>query len=279
MSTTSALLGMLAVCLLAAPAFAEPTFSVHDTASPDAVDNLRIGIAQFDTPALSRLFDGGRAISAGLDLPLSGGLAVSFDTYDLFGMRGAAANDVLSLDPLQLRYRFALPGGMSPITQPYASLGGGLGLMGVIGDALPLPRAGIGPVASASVGMELPQGFTVELSVNGGQSAQMPYYAWQLRLGSGFRDLGDLGALGRWAFAGRSEDGVVRAVRGDRLQIALAPNARLRVGDELAIEYHSWTEMRVAHVRVLAVSSDGVAIARVLRATETIKPGYQVHAW
>lgn len=279
MRLTSAALGLLTACLWAAPAAAAPAYSVQAPASPDAVDNLRIGVAQFGTPAISQLFDGGRAISAGLDWPLRGGLAVAFDTYDLFGMRGVAANDVLSIDPLQLRYRFALPGGLNVSSQPYGTVGAGVGLVGVVGDGVPLPRVGIGPTGSLGVGMALPQGCTLELSLNAGEAGPVPYYGWQLRLGSGFNELGDIGALARWAFAVRSEDGVVRAVRGDRLQIALAPNAQLHVGDELAVEYRTWTTLRVAQARVLAVSSDGLAIARVLRETEMIKPGYQVHAW
>jgi hypothetical protein len=266
-----------------------PAFGWRMPAMP--FDNMRLGVAQLHNHAISRLFGGNGGLSVGLDVPLGQGLAVAIDTMNL-RKDYTAGQYWLSVNPVQLRYRMGLSADTAASVQPFVTLGAGLTAMGLFGQS-DLPRLGVGPAFSSGVGATLWDTVALEAGVQGGQAAQIPYWGWMLRAGTGF---GSLDRLTRWLPAqvaaapqppvasrpsvpARSLTGRVVEVTGDRLTIAYPQAPTEGVGDDLLIFYQDGIVVKVARARVVELLPDGRAVAQVVANTEPVRPGYQVRAW
>lgn len=277
-----------------------PSFGWRMPAMP--FDNMRLGVAQLHNNSISRLFGGNGGLSVGLDLPLGQGLAVALDTMNL-RKDYTAGQYWLSVNPVQLRYRMGLSADTSASVQPFVTLGAGLTAMGLFGQS-DLPRIGVGPAFSTGVGATLWDTVALEAGVQGGQAAQIPYWGWLLRAGTGF---GSLDRLTRWlppqaaaappapqapvavrpSVPARSLTGRVVEVAGDRLTIAYAQIPTEGVGDDLLVYYQDGIApgeprgfvVKVARARLVELLPDGRAVAHVVANTEPVRPGYQVRAW
>jgi hypothetical protein len=259
-------------------------------------DNVRLGLTQFQNRQVTRLFDG-PGVSLGLDVPLGAGLAVAFDSTNI-RQDFDAAHYWLSVNPVLVRYRLALNEGR-PI-RPFVTLGGGLAGMGLFGDG-PQPRLGLGPAASGGLGLAWNNTLALELGAQAGQVSQIPYWGWQLRVGTGF---GALDSLSRWLpqapaahvkpaaptaptaalpapprVSARSLSGQVLEVTGDRVVVGYDQAPSEGVGEDLLVYYQDGIVVKVAKVRVETLTADGRAIARVLDSTEPIRKGYRVRGW
>jgi hypothetical protein len=284
---------LVALCstLVGAPALAaedSPRLLIVDVPppapGPSLFDNFRLGMASFQDRATSALFGGGNAAAFGFDYPIGGGLAIGVDSFNLYKDYGTV-NYLLSINPVQLRYRLGLPTPAS-FLEPFATAGAGLSLMGLMGGPSGSGQFGMGPAASGGIGMSIHDAFTVELGVNGGKVAQIGYYGWQLRAGTTFQSLGDLKWLGlgkpavaRVAPRPAALSGLVRDVAGNRLVLTLAPGTAHRPGDEVLVYYKEDIEVKVARAKLVTVEPNGGAIAEVVVATEAVKPGYRIRAW
>lgn len=268
-----------------APAPAGPIVVTPPPAVPGRIDNMRFGLAHFGQGGIQELFAGGQAVSMGLDYRLAEGLAVGWDTFNLYQDYGGAAY-FLSINPVQLRYRMGLPWRENSVLAPFAAVGGGVTLMSLLGGPTGKPQLGMGFSASGGLGAIINDSITVELGMLTGQVGQIPYAGWQLRMGTGFNGLGSLGAVAegvgrvRLAVFGPAAPltGQVRAVEGDRLTIAFEHGAGA-IGEALLVYYVDGITVKVAKATLVAVDPDGAAVARVEAATEPIKPGYRVRAW
>lgn len=250
--------------------------------APSLMDNFRLGMGFFQDPGTSTLFGSGNAAAFGFDYPIGRGLAISLDTFNLFKDYGAVSY-FLSINPVQLRYRLGLPS-PAPFLTPFATAGAGVSLMGLVGGQAGNGQFGLGLAASGGVGTMINDALTLELGVNGGRVAQIGYYGWQLRLGTTFQSLGNLNWLNRGKaavarVAPRPIAGLVRDVAGNRLVLDLEAGTARQPGDEVLVYYKEEIEVKVARARIMSVEPSGEAIAEVLVATETIKPGYRIRAW
>ena len=291
MRARSLALAALAACVITAgPAAAQeapagPIVVTPPPTAPGRIDNMRFGLAHFGQGGIQELFAGGQAVSLGLDYRLAEGLAIGWDTFNLYQDYGGAAY-FLSINPVQLRYRMGLPWRENSVLAPFASVGGGATLMSLLGGPTGKPQLGLGFAASAGFGAIINDAFTVELGMLTGQVSQIPYSGWQLRMGTGFNSLGSLGAIAegieraRLAVFGPAAPltGQVRAVRGDRLTIAFEHGSGA-IGEALLVYYVDGITVKVAKATLVAVAADGAAVAQVEAATEPIKPGYRVRAW
>lgn len=276
-----------------------PAFGWRMPAMP--FDNMRLGVAQLHNNSISRLFGGNGGLSVGLDVPLGQGLAIALDTMNL-RKDYTAGQYWLSVNPVQLRYRMGLSADTAASVQPFVTLGAGLTAMGLFGQG-DLPRLGVGPAVSSGVGATLWDTVAIEAGVQGGQAAQIPYWGWMLRAGTGF---GSLDRLARWlppqsavaavpqaptaarpSVPARSLIGRVVEVAGDRLTIAYAQAPTDGVGDDLLVYYQDGIApgasrsmvVKVARVRVVELLPDGRAVAQVVANTEPVRAGYEVRAW
>lgn len=293
---------ILALALVAAPAPAlaaetvvPPPMVIVGAVEPPAfgfrmpqlpIDNVRLGLTQLQGGGIPRLFGGGAGVSLGLDVPLTGGLALAFDSMHL--RRDAGTSDYwLMVNPVQLRYRLGL-GSPTAAIRPYLSAGAGLTAMGLFGDG-DRPKLGLGPAFSGGAGLMLPGGLALEGSLQGGQGGQVPYWGWAFRAGTTF------GTVGRWPGAPavapvvqqpaapsvtvRGLTGKVLEVAGTRLTIGYEQVPTEGVGDEVLVFYEDGITVKVARARVEALTADGRAIARVLVSTEPVRRGYLVRGW
>lgn len=265
----------------------QPSFGWQLPAMP--FDNVRLGLTQFQNSQVTRLF-GGPGVSLGLDVPVGSGLAVAFDSLNL-RQDYDATHYWLSVNPVLLRYRLGLTDAQT--FRPFVTLGGGLAGMGLFGDGTQA-RVGVGPAASGGLGLAWNNTLALELGAQAGQVSQIPYWGWQLRVGTGF---GALDSLSRWlgpkpapapaaqapqrppVVSARSLTGRVLDVNGDRLVIGYDQAPSEGIGDELLVYYQDGIVVKVAKARVESFTADGRAIARVLDNTEPIRKGYQVRGW
>lgn len=287
--------------LAAEPSVATPPLVIIQAAEPGAFgwrapampfDNMRLGLAQLQNDAITRLFGGNGGFALGLDVPLRSGLAVAVDTMNLHKDYPSGPY-WLSVNPVQLRYRLGLAGDTAASVQPFITLGAGLTAMGLFGQG-DRPRLGVGPAFSSGLGATLWNTVAVEAGVQGGQAAQIPYWGWMLRAGTTFAELD---RLSRWwptraaqavsAVSARDLSGRVVEVKGDRLTIAYDRAPTEGVGDELLVYYQDGIApgvprsivVKVARVRIVALRADGRAIAQIVAHTEPVRPGYQVRGW
>lgn len=256
------------------------------------VDNMRFGLTTFEDAGTAQLFAGLNGISAGFDYNLGSGLALGVDTVNLYKDFGSSSY-WLSVNPIQLKYRFGLPLGSPGVLLPYTSLGAGLAVMGLWGSAAGTPRAGIGYSASVALGVLVQDAITIEAGYGGGRVGGVTDYGLQVRMGTAFDTLGEL-PFWRWrqpaaevsgppapgggGGAEAAPVGVVTGVVGDRLALQLPPSLHLKEDDDVLVFTDEGITIKIARARIETLESDGRATARVLQASEPIKPGYRVRA-
>jgi hypothetical protein len=252
-----------------------------------SIDNMRFGLSSFQDVATATLFAGTHGISAGFDYNIGRGLAIGVDSINLY-RDIAGTGYFLSVNPVQVKYRFGLPFGDPAVLLPYGSVGAGLAFMGLLGAPDGLGHGGLGYSGSVAVGLMLNDNITFELGYGGGRVGGVTDYGLQTRFGTSFDTLGDLPFL-PWRPSTRrvaegggggptltaAKAGFVEAVAGDQLNLRCPRTLQLAAGSDVQIYVDDGITLRIATARVESLGPDGSAVARVTQASEPIKVGYR----